>query len=491
MVQLARCRKDPVAFAEYVLGVVLDEIQREWLRVWERERESVLHGAVGMGKSMLARVFVLWLIGNDPGEQVIWLSATQRQPKKSLHIIKSMIEDQRSRVHHVFPSLRPGKLWRQVDIEVDRDVSATDGDPTIAAYGAYSEAIVGSRATTLVIDDLCNFTNTLTEDGRTKMIKWLGSVFARLVKLDVRIIVLGNYWHRHDATEDFRRKPGVYYMRAPAFYIDEETGERVPTAPHAMSLEQIADQERRLGPVDFDRLIRCMTRTIEAGRFRSIWFDKALDRGRGQPFRPDRVFGAAFAGVDLGHSNKPGSDRTAIVTAMLLDDGRKQIIDVRSGLWTGPEIGRQINEVRLRYGATIGVENNSAQQRVLELVAEAYTIPLKEHHTGINKHDQAHGVESLATELAQGHWIFPCPKEANLDHEWGLGYGSDGADEQPHEEIQGLVNEALVFDPTKHAGDRLMAWWICTETMRKSAAAALCGVQASTDVVDLSLFDRL
>lgn len=58
--------------------------------------------------------------------------------------------------------------------------------------------------------------------------------------------------------------------------------------------------------------------------------------------------------------------------------------------------------------------------------------------------------------------------------EWSLESKAAG---QPHHEVVELINEALVCDLSKrqHTGDRLMAWWICAETLRRSAAGVLLG----------------
>lgn len=502
--QLAQCRSDSNAFVEYVFGVTQEPCHREWHEMWERESASVIHGAVGLGKSVQVRGKLLHMLGRNQLEQVIWLSATQRQPKKHLANIARMIEDSSptNRLHHVFPQLRPGRIWRSTEIEIDRDVSPLDADPTIQVFGAYSDSLLGSRATVLVIDDLCNFMNTLTEDGRQKMIEWLGSVISRLTGRRVKIIVLGNFWHKNDATIDLVRNKGFKYGKYPAYRIDPATGERVLTAPSVLGHEQIAKLEERLGPTQSQQMLRCEAPDLELGRFKSVWFEAALAAGRGEPFRPNALPNVAcFTGVDLGHRRKAGSDYTAMVTAMIRPDGKRQIIDVRRGRWTGPQIAEQIQDIRRRYNSVIGVENNAAQQLVLELIQDITAIPLVEHNTNVNKHYLATGVESLANELAKGFWIFPSPKHAQLDLDHGLVEDeSDESDDgltwslgkegQPAPEIQALIGDALAYDPTKHTGDLLMGWWICVETLRQSSVYSMLGIEAAIDAIPLDLFSR-
>ena len=71
------------------------------------------------------------------------------------------------------------------------------------------------------------------------------------------------------------------------------------------------------------RALLCRASSNELGRFMGLWFKAALEAGRGQEFRPRRVFGACYTGVDLGHRKKIGADRTAMVTVCIQPDGRK------------------------------------------------------------------------------------------------------------------------------------------------------------------------
>ena len=481
--EIANARTCPVAFVEYVAPELcpLAPVHVEWLRTWQTCPQSVTQSSIGLGKSTLVRFFLLWLLGRDSTEMVIWVGATQKQPRQNLGSIKSIIEspEYRHRVHHVFPHLRPGRSWTSVEIEVSREIGGADKDPSIAVYGAFSDGVLGSRATTLVIDDICTWNNTLTEDSREKTITWLSTVFSRLTKANVRVIVLGNYWHKDDALMHLARKPGFVFSRVPAYTLDAD-GNRVPTAPQCLSIDKIQRLEAQLGALQAERQLLCRAAASDVGRFRSTYFAAALEAGRGQPFRPSRITGACYTGVDLGHTKKAGSDRTAMVTCMILSDGRRQIVDVRAGRWDSVEIRRNLAEVYAAYQPIIGVESNGGQQMIADLMSEALAIPLNDHHTGVNKYHFAYGVESLANELAQGFWIFPCPRSPTIDEpgegpgEWSLESKAAG---QPHHEVVELINEALVCDLSKrqHTGDRLMAWWICAETLRRSAAGVLLG----------------
>jgi hypothetical protein len=139
LVQLSDARADSNDFVEYVFGVQQEPVHRIWHKMWREKPASVLQASIGLGKSTQVRGFVLHALGTNALEQVIWLSATQKQPKKHLASLMRMIEDESpgNKLHHVFPNLQPGNIWRSTEIEILRDVSPLDADPTISTFGAY------------------------------------------------------------------------------------------------------------------------------------------------------------------------------------------------------------------------------------------------------------------------------------------------------------------------------------------------------------------
>ena len=495
--QLAEARTDPISFCEYVGRDIdpdfeLADVHRSWLEMWWREQESVTHSSIGLGKSTLARMFVSFLLGSDPEERVIWVGATQKQPRSSLGAMAAMIESPgyRARIHHVFPQLRPGRIWRSTEIDVARLGPTGDKDPSISVYGAFADSVLGSRATTVVFDDLCTWANTLTADGRQKMIEWLSTVIARLTKRKCRIMALGNFWHGQDALIDMVNTRGFKYRKDPAYRLGPD-GERIPTAPTVLDLGKIKRLERQLGARQSQKMLLCEGGANDDGRFKSAWFAAALEAGRGQPFRPPRADGSCFTGVDFGYTKKGTSALTAMVTCRVLNDGRRLVIDVRSGRWDTREIRQNLSDVYHRYHPIIGVESNGAQGMAAELMGEAIAIPLVEKNTGIDKWHLVHGIEGLANELSEGYWVFPCEPHPVLDASSGYvepDGPSDAKAGHPHPEVQELINEALLHQPGKHDGDRLMAWWICAKTLRDSATGALMGQQM---MVEGPAFDLL
>jgi len=428
-----------------------DPVHREWQELWTQHDRSVLFAPIGHGKTTQLRLRLLWEIGRNPNIQIAFIGASERHPKRVLRALKADIE-RNNRLRQVFPQLEPAEPWGAKEVQVQRD--SRDPDATLAVFGLFGK-LLGSRADLVVLDDVCNFENTLTSEQREKAFGWMGEVLSRL-RPGARVIAIGHTWHAQDVLHRLGRKDGWTVRRDEAL-VEGADGDQRALAPSVLTVADIERKRRELGPrnaelMPFNRMV-----SDGASRFRMAWWERALQMGRGLGFAEHWSGSPTYSGVDLGHRKRRGADVTAIVTAALLPEGTRQVLDVRSGHWSGPEVLRELQDVHRRFGSVIAVENNGAQQLLLDFAHELDAIPLKPHATnGANKHDVAHGVEALGLQLAQGRWMFPCDDEL-----------------RPPDDVAELIRESLAYDPQRHAGDRLMAWWICAEAIRHGWAAQL------------------
>ncbi len=402
------------------------------------------------------RARLIWEIGRDPEDtRIAYISETQNHPKKQLASIKEEILGN-PRIWHVFPHLRPGtgtrEEWSQTKMLVQRDSSHPD--VTMECYGLYG-AILGARKNIVVFDDLCSFSNTLTEASREKMDNWLAEVLSRL-KGKVKVWAVGHIWHEDDALQ-MMRKRGWYYARYQATRADS-SGRQVPCFPGVLPPHKIADFVDQLGPVYSRMMLYNEMPPASTSRFRDRWFEVALKLGRGMKFADSwsEPVGRIVTGIDLGHKKKAGSDFTAMVTALVFPDGRARILDVRGGgmvdpktgekqgRWKSDEIASNIEDLRERFDPQFYSEDNGGQALFNELMLPYLAIPVTGTWTGVDKYDYANGIEALGRELRSGLWILPCDEEL-----------------VPRSGVAEMIKGAKGYDPNKHPADMLMAWWIC------------------------------
>lgn len=460
--QIEAARRCPNAFIEYVAKgdggeyIRQEDGHREWQAIWTEYDKSIILGPVGTGKTSQLRYRLIWEIGRDPEDtRIAYVSNTQAHPKKQLGAIKEEITTN-PRIWHVFPHLRPSEgdreMWSSTSILVDRD--ATHPDETLTCYGLYGP-ILGSRKTIIVFDDLCTFANTLTQASREKMADWLAEVLSRL-KGKVKVWGIGHIWHEEDALQMLAARPGWRYFRYQATRPDAE-GVQVPCFPKVLTPAKILELIDDLGPVFSRMMLYNELPPVTTSRFRDSWFLTCLKRGKNIGFAGDWPgdIGRVVTGVDLGHKKKAGSDFTAMVTAVVLDNGTRRILDVRWGRWKADEIVGHLEDLRDKFDPQFFVENNGGQNLFNELLLPLAAIPVTGEWTGRDKHHLQNGIEGLGRELQAGMWILPCDDVL-----------------VPLPGVAEMIKGAKGYDPdpSKHTSDLLMAWWICRKGIIKGNA---------------------
>jgi hypothetical protein len=212
--------------------------------------------------------------------------------------------------------------------------------------------------------------------------------------------------------------------------------------PERWSPERIAQRQLDLGPLEFARQMLCVARDDTASRFKREWINKAMERGR------DAQTGHAIANMPPGCRTYTGVDQTVLFTILVSPDGSREVLEVLAGRWSGPEIVSRITDVHHRWQSIVVVENNAAQDFIVQFARATSAVPVRAFTTGRNKAHPEFGVESLAAEMASGKWIIP---------------NTNG---RAHPEVETWIQELLFYDPAAHTGDRVMASWFAREGAR-------------------------
>lgn len=471
---IRRARVDPVAFNEYVL---LDEqtqrpircapIHREWHHFLNDNPWAVLIAPVEHGKTaQIAVGRLLFELGRNPDVRIAVISEAEDQAKKIVGALKTYIEES-ERLHEVFPKLRrsrrKGHRWNQLSLDID--TPGVSRDASVKAYGSGSK-IVGSRLDIILCDDILGKDNTSTPAQSAKLLEYFEtSVFTRAqdsrTGTRARLWVVGTPWAEHDLLHTLEKRTKVYATRR--FCCVENPDDKPaawrPTWTEAWPLTRLLMRLNGMLPGTFARKYLCRVVNDIMSRFPAYAIAKGFALGKGVTFLKSRplVYPGprelpCWTGVDLGIGEKEENDLTALVTVALRDDMKRQIVNIESGRWTADEIVERIVNCYHTYGSRIVVESNAAQRFLTRFTRVLGKIPVDPFMTGVNKWDEAFGVESIAVELRQGFWALPS--------------GHDG--QSPPSEMQALRLEMSTYRPEEHTGDRLMALWMAREAMRGS-----------------------
>lgn len=476
------------AFCQFVLRderhgkrIAQAPMHQEWHDLLDVHERLLIWSHVEAGKTnQIAVGRVLYELGRDPGLRVCIISNTGELAKKMTRQAGQYIEKS-VELHEVFPNLLPtddpSLPWKAQALTVRRPgVGAKD--PSIQATGVHGN-IIGSRIDLLVFDDILDFENTHTPGPRDDVYRWLKNIFGRLTE-NARVWGVGNAWHPEDAMHRLAKEERFKSVRFPAI---TPAGELM--WPERWSHERIEKARQDLGPLEYARLILCQARDDTSARFKREWVDVCLEAANGMRYCEDaltlltdlgervteddalardavkhlapveidlitsRLGGAVITGVDLAVQAKDSSDLTALFTLWVMPDGTRRVLNVESGRWTGPEIIERIKSVHRRFGSIFIVENNAAQDYLVQFLRRDTMVPVYPFTTGRNKAHPEFGVESLAAEMSAGKWLIP-----NIG---GV----------MHKEVSEWVQELLFYDPKEHTGDRVMASWFAREGARR------------------------
>jgi len=395
----------------------------------------------------------LWAIGRNPNVRVVIVSRTINQGRKILRAIKGYIE-RSEELRLVFPDLRPGPRWNDSEIIVQR--TTTSKDPTVQVASAGVGSLQGARIDIAILDDVLTHENTRTPELRQAMFDWyLASIAGRVNPDGGQVIFVGNAFHPQDMMHLLAENPMWHSARFPVL-----TDDGYSTWPARWSNDRVSAKRIELGPHEFARQMLCKPLDEGATRFRREWIKGALDKGRGTQLAyalttvPPGY--QTYTGVDLGTRKSKKSDLTVLFTIIVHPNGTREVLEISSGRWNGPEIVDRLVDVHHRYASVLIVENVSAQQFIVDFTKQHSAIPVVGFTTGKNKWSAEFGLESLAIELANGKWLIPSTDQ-------GVPATKD---------ISAWIEEMIHYDPNAHTGDRLMAMWFAREGSRQSKPQA-------------------
>lgn len=460
----AEAKRDPALFNSLVLKdertrapVHPVKLHEAWHDLADAHDRLVLWAAVEHGKTQQLSIGrPLYELGRDRNLRVAIVSNTAHQATKIIRTIAQYIE--RSDELSAITGLRPGNPWTTTQLFVERDVVAKD--PSVQACGIGGN-ILGSRIDLLILDDVLDYENCRTPEQRKKLIEWYTATLAGRLTAHSRVLVVGTAFYPDDLLHYLARLQGWKAVRYPA--VNENTGE--PYWPDRWPLERIARARGDMGPVEFARQLLCKTRSDTDARFKADWIQRGLTRGNGVrlAYGLKRVPAGCrtITGVDLAVQQHSHNDETVFFTIIVRPNGDRELLWIEAGRWAGPEIVDRIVDTHHRYHSIVMVENNAAQDFILQFARAQSAVPVRSFTTGRNKAHPEFGVEGIGAEMANGKWIIP---------------NDDG---DLHPEVDKWVNEMLYYDPSAHTGDRLMASWFAREGARSS------GIKAEVGTLDL------
>lgn len=470
------------------------------------------------GKSThISVAYPLWEIARNHNLRILLISATSGVAKGFMTEIMGHIEkNQKYQAWaQTIDPLNKGVIpkqkglskatekWTNESIIIERE-DLNLKDPTINAVGCFG-SILSKRADLIIVDDLVNQINSMTEQQRLKVIDWLYTTILPVLIPGGRFVYLGNTWHMDDLVARLLKDPQFDYKKKRAAIIKESDYPELWQQWSAIILdESLTIQEKRKKSEDFyqehkalmdsgvevlwparytykelylkrisnsyafARMYQCDPSDRPNQKIKDEWIEEALKKGKGLRLQKEPHAGInisiSCSGLDLAISEKESSDDTVLLT---LDKIRFGNGELKEGDYVIRNIIRgkfSPNTVKLM------VENHSKEdppphgirvetvgyQEAIKRDLEDRGIKVTGYHTGGEKHNPDSGVNSIALLLENGKLVLP------FDH----------SDPNTIKLISQLANEMRSY-PDGHTGDALMALWFALSEIRDRTSNSL------------------
>jgi len=444
---------------------------REWQEIWLTQKISVIHSAAGFGKTDQMIAHLIWRIGNKPDIRIGIVSAKDDKAKDFLDKIKRQIENN-ERIKAIFPELQPGHPWGRLTIRVlNAGLDTTTNTVHVFGINAFT---AGHRFDILVFDDVNNDKNTHTHEQRERINHCVSTIGVSRLTTNGQMMILANVWHKDDLANTFARRPGVFYKCYPGIYPDGTL-----LWPSFRDEKWMQKMLEYMGPIAFDRMIKCVLTEESNKIFRSSYI--ALAKSLGRETKPilslPRYFDKqgrllqnvtpaqaltilqkrlrVVVGVDLATARREKqahNDFTVFFILGIHPNGQRQVLNIRRGRWTMAESVAEMRLIQERYHPEVFIVENNAQQRYwIEFanMCNDFDARIEEYTTGSEKWDPVLGIESMATEFMSGGWIVPDAPRESLSAE----------ELEAQREIDLWCNELEAFTRVGHTADQIMASW--------------------------------
>lgn len=450
---LLGARQSASCFAEYVLRdeetggrIAQEPLHREWHRMINENDRTLILSSVETGKTQQISIArTLYEVGKNPAARVAIFSNTHTQATKIVKTIARYIEGSEE-LRRVFPNLRPGEPWTSSQLFVQR--ATVSKDPSVQAFGVHGN-VLGARIDLLIFDDVLDYENCRTPQLREELWEWIQATLIGRLTRRSKVIAVGTAFHPDDVLHRFEKLEAWTAKRFPILH--PKTGQS--QWPERWSLSRIERRRTELGPAEFARQMMCVARDDADSRFKQEYIDLALKRGRGRraAYAVESLPPGCrtYTGVDLGVQRTRRSAMTVFFTILVHPNEDREVVNIESGKWSGPDIVGRIVDTHRRYMSIMIVENVAAQDFLVQFAQAGTAVPIRPFTTGRNKAHPEFGVESLATEMAGGKWIIPNDESGWVDPE-----------------VREWINEMLYYDPGAHTGDRLMGAYFAREGAR-------------------------
>jgi predicted phage terminase large subunit-like protein len=316
-------------------------------------------------KSFICNVaWPAWLMGNDPGIEIISVSYAQDLSNKFSRDQRSLMSSEF--YQNIFPKtkLNPKK---QGEGEFE---TTTGGFRLSTSTGG---VLTGRGADIIIIDDPLKPQDALSEVARNNAIKWIESTLMTRLndKQHGKMVMVMQRLHEEDPAGHLLEKGGWKHLSFAAIALQDELWELGESKTHARlkgillhpehePAGVLAELKRDLGAMHFNAQYQQQPIPIEGNIIKEEHFRYAD--------RPHQHRGAHYISIDSAMKNGPEHDYCAI-TIWQRKEGKNYIVDLVRDKMSFPQLMQCIDDLRKRYAPTsLLIEDASSGTPLLQIL---------------------------------------------------------------------------------------------------------------------------
>lgn len=357
------------------------------------------------------------------------------------------------------------RLRRRIEFVEDR------GETDVYSFTvAEDHSYTGHLVTTHNCDDVLNDEDGFSELKRTRNIDYFQTAITNMIVPGGQIVVVGTPFHQTDLYGMLENNEEYLFRRYQAI-----TKEGRALWPDRYSIESLKKRQREIGRVKFARELQC--NPVSDG---SSLFPGSLFKGP-DVLRDDIVVGhdwrwwqknhgvqRFFMGVDFARSANVGADYTVLFVVGVDGMGNRWIIDIVrfKGLGFEDQLAR-IKQTAAKYNPDIiACESNQMQAIFGDELIRTTDLPIKNVHTGDEKHSLEKGIPALRVILENRKVRIP--------------YGDERSREMSDIWIEEMRNHTFHQGKVQSVGehdDTAMAWFICEKAIKSGMFSFSFGEQ--------------
>ena len=240
-------------------------------------RRCVIEAFRGIGKSWITSAYVVWLLYCDPQHKILVVSASKERADAFSTFTKRLINEIELLSH-----LRTKNGQRDSVIAFDVGPSMPDHSPSVKSVGI-SGQLTGSRANTIIADDVEVTNNSATQTMRDKLSEAIKE-FDAVLKPNGRVIYLGTpqtemsiynllpergyeirIWPARYPTD---KQASMYQGRlAPFIELNRGSQETLPTEPDRFTKTDLMEREASYGKAGFALQFMLDTTLADADKY--------------------------------------------------------------------------------------------------------------------------------------------------------------------------------------------------------------------------------